>query len=152
MDRKADLKLTSSKTPESANLVKKDGRLRDSVPSKRPPLVDKVMDWRPHVQDNSEVDKRFEEVAVDKKFEPLKFQQMPIQMEPQVRHVNQATIESSNNKQSRILLEKSAPVDEVSMMVSKGKSISKNYLSLLEGYPLFDSPYPPPVLDGHTCR
>ena len=24
--------------------------------------------------------------------------------------------------------------------------------TLPDDYPLFDSPYPPPVLDGHTCR
>ena len=34
----------------------------------------------------------------------------------------------------------------------KSSKKSKPVYTLPDDYPLFDSPYPPPVLDGHTCR
>lgn len=154
LDRKASLKPTNSlisQIPEDVDSVEKGGRLRDSVPSETLLLEEKVMDGIPNVLDDSELE-HFEEAAVNKKDEPV--QQMPIQMEPEVQRINhQALIQSSKNKQSRVLLEqKSARMGEVSKTVSKKKSVNNYYLSLLEGYPLFDSPYPPPVVDGHTCR
>ena len=151
LDRKTSLK--PSQISEDVNSVEKDGRLRDSVPSEAVLLEDKVIDGRSNVLDDSELDKHFEEEAVDEKDEP--FQLMSIQMESEVQHIDrQALMQSNEHQQSRVLLEKkSAPVGEISKTVSKKKPVNNNYyLSLLEGYPLFDSPYPTPVVDGHPCR
>ena len=166
IDRKANL-LRNVDTPISSQYISpteivSQWSRSDPVPSGRSLLLDERMDKTPNVVDEAEADKNVKEEGREAKIlekavneEERVFQELPNQPEPHNRsdiidqHFSDKS-QLSQKQQSSVLLEQKS--DEVSKMaVSKKKSKKKSF-SLPDGFPLFESPYPPPVVDGRTCR